>query len=269
MKKNYFAPLTPRGLSNISPPPPWHYAGDFLVIDFWAKPDAVAAVLPAELKPDTKADGHAQAYFIDWQFTGEHDEFLDPARYQYREFFILVDALFDGKPVAFCPYIFVDNDAAVARGWTQGFPKRLGQVFQTRTFAADGVACPKVAAGGRFGASASTSGQRIARGTVTLEKPVTDAAALGSRPTLNMRHFPRLAKGQWERPAVHELVESIMDNFKVADAWMGKGELTLPECENEELSALAPVRCGNGYRMSVSYDVTDLKTLVDHSAPAA
>jgi acetoacetate decarboxylase len=266
MKSNFFVPLTSRGLSTISPPPPWHYAGDFLVIDFWASPDAVAALLPAELQADVKAEGHAQAYFIDWQFTGEHDELLNPARYQYREFFILVDALFDGKPVAYCPYIFVDNDAAMARGWAQGFPKRLGSVFQTRTFNAKGPAATKLAAGSRFGASASTDGQRIAKGIVTLEKLVTDPAALGSRPTVNMRHFPRLAAGQWERPAVHELVESVMDNFTVADAWMGKGELTLPECENEEISDLAPVRCGNGYRMCVSYSVTDLKSLVDHSA---
>lgn len=265
MKSRFFAPLTPRGLSSISPSPPWHYAGDFLVIDFWARPEAVTSLLPEELQADAKAEGHAQAYFIDWQFTGEHDEFLNPARYQYREFFILVDASFNGKPVAYCPYIFVDNDAAVARGWAQGFPKRLGSVFQTRLFAASGPASPKLVPGGRFGASASTSGQRIAHGIVTLEKAVTDLAALASRPTINMRHFPRLAAGQWERPAVHELVESVMDNFTVADAWMGKGELTLPECEGEELSDLAPVRCGNGYRMSVSYDVTDLKTLVDHS----
>jgi acetoacetate decarboxylase len=57
-----------------------------------------------------------------------------------------------------------------------------------------------------------------------------------------------------------------MDNFTVANAWSGKGELTLPECENEEISDLAPMRTGNGYRMSVSYSVTDLKTLVDHSS---
>lgn len=35
---------------------------------------------------------------------------------------MLVEALFEGKPVNYCPYIFVDNDAAIARGWAQGFP---------------------------------------------------------------------------------------------------------------------------------------------------
>ena len=104
MKSNFFLPITPRGLSTIAPPPPWHYSGDFLVIDFWSDPKAAAAVLPKELEPDYKAEGHAQAYFVDWQFSGENDEFLDPARYQYREFFILVDALYQGKPVSFCPH---------------------------------------------------------------------------------------------------------------------------------------------------------------------
>ena len=67
---------------------------------------------------------------------------VHPARYQYREFFILVEAFYEGKPVSYCPYIFVDNDAAMARGWTQGYPKRLGQVFQTRYYAATGKAGP-------------------------------------------------------------------------------------------------------------------------------
>lgn len=265
MKNGFFVPITPRGLSTIAPSPPWHYAGDFLVIDFWAQPKAVEALLPDGLTPDIKAEGHAQAYFIDWQFTGEHEELLDPARYQYREFFILVDALYEGEPVAFCPYIFVDNDSAMARGSAQGFPKRHGSIFQTRTFAVKGIASAPITTGTKFGASASTAGQRVARGLVTLDRPVTDLAALGSRPTINLRHFPRLAAGQWEKPAVHELVKSVMDNFTVAEPWVGAGHLELPECEGEELSDLAPVRCGNGYRMSVSYSVTDLKTLIDSS----
>lgn len=74
-----------------------------------------------------------------WYYSAD---FLDPACYQYREFFRLVDAQFEGKPIAYCPYIFVDNDAALARGWTQGYPKRIGQVFQTRYYAATGKAGP-------------------------------------------------------------------------------------------------------------------------------
>ena len=127
--KGFNYPLTPKGKSTLNPPPPWYYSSDFLNIEFWAQPAAVASLLPNGLEPDPAANGHCNALFYDWQFSGANDEYLDPARYQYREFFILVDALFEGRSISYCPYIFVDNDAALARGWTQGYPKRLGQVF--------------------------------------------------------------------------------------------------------------------------------------------
>jgi acetoacetate decarboxylase len=263
MNKPYTTPLVPRGLSSIAPPPPWHYSGDFVIVEFWADPAAVASVLPEGLTVDPTSQGHATAIFVDWQFTGENDELLDPARYQYREFFLLVDALHEGKPVAFCPYIFVDNDSALMRGLIQGFPKRLGSVFQTRSFAAPSLAAAQVAPGARFAASASTAGKRIARGEVKLMEPLTDLSklSLAGRPVINMRHFPRLAAGEHENPAVHELVVSITDNVKLADVWVGEGQLTLPVAEGEEVSDLAPVRVGAGYRLSMSYTVTDLKTL--------
>jgi len=143
-------PLTPKGQSTLNPPPPWYYSADYLDIEFWADPSAVAAVLPAGLDPDPSANGRCAALFYDWQFSGDNEEYLDPARYQYREFFILVDALFEDRPIAYCPYIFVDNDAALARGWTQGYPKRIGQVFQTRYHAATGKAGPALAPGSKF-----------------------------------------------------------------------------------------------------------------------
>ena len=54
--------------------------------------------------------------FLDWQFTAQDDEYLEPARYQYREAFILVDAMYRDVPVLWCPYIYLDKDAALARG---------------------------------------------------------------------------------------------------------------------------------------------------------
>lgn len=33
---------------------------------------------------------------------------------------------------AYCPYIYVDNDSAMARGWIQGYPKKLAAVHQSR-----------------------------------------------------------------------------------------------------------------------------------------
>jgi Acetoacetate decarboxylase (ADC) len=114
--KGFNYPLTPKGKSTLNPPPPWYYSSDFIDVEFWAQPAAVASLLPNGLEPDPAANGHCNALFYDWQFSGANEEYLDPARYQYREFFILVDALFEGRSVSYCPYIFVDNDAALARG---------------------------------------------------------------------------------------------------------------------------------------------------------
>ena len=45
--RGYSLPLSPGGTASLVPAPPWHYVGDFLVIEYWAEPAAVAAVLPA------------------------------------------------------------------------------------------------------------------------------------------------------------------------------------------------------------------------------
>jgi Acetoacetate decarboxylase (ADC) len=262
MLKGFHYPLTPKGKSTLNPPPPWYYSSDFLSIEFWSDPAAVAAILPPGLDPDREANGHGNALFYDWQFTGANEEFLDPARYQYREFFLLLDALFEGKPVAYCPYIFVDNDAAIARGWTQGYPKRLGQVFQTRYYAATGKAGPALAPGAKFAGSLTSAGHSLAHALVTLREPLNDPAALKQRPVVNLLHTPRLSAAN-RKPAVHELVENVPHDIKVEQAWIGDGLLTLPVADGEEMSDLAPVRCGRGLRASMAYIVDDLKTLKD------
>ena len=58
---------------------------------------------------------------------------------------------------------------------------------------------------------------------------------------------------------------SITDNLTVADAWVGEGELNIPDAQGEELHALAPSRIVSGFRYSLAYSVTDLKILEDHT----
>ena len=261
MLKGYTVPLSPRGIANLATKPPWHYAGTVIAVEFWTDPTAAAATLPESLTQDPETNGHGTALFIDWQFNGSRDEYLDPLRSQYREFFVLLDARWQDTPVSWCPYIYVDNDHAMARGWTQGFPKKLGLVAQTRTFAGPNQAAPALAAGGKFGATASTAGLRLANAQITLEQEVTDAHALIGRPTVNLRHFPNLAAGEQDKPAVHELVMSIYDNQTVTGAWAGSSQLDFPDAPGEELHDLAPVRTGTGARFTLSYSVTDLRTL--------
>ena len=62
--RGYSLPLSPHGGASIIPSPPWHYVGDFLVIEFWADPDAVAAVLPSRLTPFADDPGRCAALFV-------------------------------------------------------------------------------------------------------------------------------------------------------------------------------------------------------------
>ena len=265
MLKGFSVPLTPQGGSPLASLPPWHYSSDCIAIEYWADPAAIAALLPFGITPDKQARGRAFFWFLDWQFTGSNDELTDPARYQYREAFVLVEAVFDGAPVNYCPFIFVDNDAALARGWAQGFPKKLGAVYQTRTFAALSAAAAPLAKGSRFGASLAAHGERLATARIQLEEKIGNPASVFNRPTVMRRYFPRLTAGQQERPAVDELTMSLTDDLAIVDVWAGSAELQIPEVAGEDMHVLAPLRIGRGYRLGMAYSVTDLRVLKTHA----
>ncbi|MFI7604300.1 acetoacetate decarboxylase family protein [Micromonospora sp. NPDC049366] len=258
--KGYTLPLSARGVANLAGRPPWHYVGDAVGAEFWTSPAAAAASLPTGLDPDPNSPGHGYGVFIDWQFNGGTDDYLDPPYSQYSEFLVLLDAHWRGTPVAWCPFIWVDNDSSLARGWVQGFPKKLGAIKQTRAFAAESLAGPVVGKGGRFAAVLSASGRRLAETTVTLDRTADRLPAL-TRPIVNLRHFPQLAAGQHDHPPVHELTMSVLTSLRFADTWVGTGDLRFLPAPREELADLAPQRVGVGFRGSLSYTVNDLRIL--------
>jgi hypothetical protein len=265
MLRGYSVPRSPEGRSSLVPAPPWHYVGDFLVIEYWAAPEATEAVLPLGLEPHPDP-GRCAALFVDWQSCSESQEELDdPARSQYREFFVVVNALLEGEPVTTCPYIWVDRDFALARGWVQGFPKKLGSIHMTRHFPIRSPASPDVAAGARFAGTLAAGDRRLAFGAVTLARESDEGPTHNDPPLVNVRHFPRLAAGRHDEPAVHELVRARSRDRVVSPIWEGTGELELYPAPNEELAALAPVRTGKGFRFTFAYTVDDLETVRDYA----
>ena len=143
--RGYSVPLTPEGRSSLVPYPPWHYVGAFLVIDYWADPEKAVAFLPEGIEPHADP-GRCAFVAADWQSCSESgDELVDPSRSQYKEVFVVVNGLLDGEEVTVCSYIWVDRDFALARGWIQGFPKKLGSIWITRSFGLGGPADPGMA----------------------------------------------------------------------------------------------------------------------------
>jgi acetoacetate decarboxylase len=236
MLKGFMVPRSALGQASLDPPPPWHYSGDVIAVEFWADPAVTASLLPQGLSADPKTNGQA---------------------------FVLIDAQLGSRQVTHCPFIYVDNDAAIARGWAQGFPKKLGSIFQTRTYAAPSLAAAPVQAGGKFAAALSAHGQRLAEARVTLREAVADPFTVFNRPTALVRYFPRLVKGQYDEPAVNELTVSITDNLKLVDMWRGEGQLSFPQASGEELHTLGPVEVGAGFRYGLSYSVSDLEVVKD------
>jgi acetoacetate decarboxylase len=261
MPKAFSVPITPQGKSALATLPPWHYSSDCIAIEYWTDPGAITALLPPGLTPDEKSGGRAFFWFLDWQFTGSNDELTDPARYQYREAFVLVEAMFEGTPINYCPYIFVDNDAAIARGWAQGFPKKLGSIYQTRSFSAPSAAAAPLAKGSRFGASVAAHGERLATARIQLEQKLENPATVFNRPTTMRRYFPQLTAGKHEIPAVDELTMSLTDDLAIVNMWAGSAELRIPEVQGEDMHLIAPLRVGRGYRLGMAYSVTDLRIL--------
>jgi acetoacetate decarboxylase len=259
--QGYTVPRTPAGEASLVPPPPWHYVGDFLVIDFWADPDAARSLLPEGMDPHPDP-GRCAAVFADWQSCSEHgDELLDPVRSHYREFYLVVNALLDGEEVTTCPFIWVDQDFAMARGWIQGFPKKLGEVWVTRTYSLQCRAAPGIAPGSQFGATCSARGRQIAQSRVTLSQPSPGGSIHTNPPIVNVRHFPRLAAGHHDDPQVHELVRTVSRDRAVSEIWEGDAELELFAAPGEEHTLLAPIRINRGYRFTFAYTIDDLKTV--------
>jgi acetoacetate decarboxylase len=266
--RGYSLPLSPGGSASLVPAPPWHYVGDFLLIEYWADPDAVAAVLPEGLEPYAEDPGRAAALFVDWQSsTTGGGELLDPIRSQYREFFIVVNATLDGELVTSCPYIWVDKPFALVRGLIQGFPKKLGSIWMTRTFGLAGPADPGLRSGAAFAGTLAASDRRLAQGTVTLEG-LSERGPTHNDPRLvNVRHFPKLEAGSHDAPAVHELVGAVSRDRSISDIWEGAATLELFAAPGEEHAALAPLRMGRGFRFSFAYTVDDLETLRELRRP--
>jgi hypothetical protein len=261
MLRGYSLPQTPGGRSSLAPSPPWHYAGNCLAIEFEADASAVAVLLPAPLQP---AGGRCCAYFIEWQFsTDDGDEILDPVLSQYKETIFLVSGLYRGEEIAFCPFIWVDQDVSLMRGLIQGWPKQIGSTWITRAYEVAGKASSRHAAGGRFGASLAAKDRRLADARVTLREAAQALPRPSFAAAVNVRLFPSLSAGLHDLPAVRELVRLKSRDVQVGPIMKGEARLDVHDHPRLELAMLRPRSTGAGYRFSFALTVDDLEVLAD------
>ena len=240
--RGFTLPRTPEGRSSLVAPPPWHFSGDLLCIEFRTAPEVASAFLPAALAKGERL-GHGAAVFADWQSTSDSGEELgDPIRSQFKEFYVLLACEVDGVPAARCAFMWVDKAFALARGWLQGLPKKHGSIWMSRPIAI-GRAGPRLEPGARFAGSLAANDRRLAEASLVLSGRADAVPSLHALPLVNTRLFPAWGEST---TAVEETVVS-SSGTEVGEMWRGDAELSLLPAPADELSGLGPLEVGDGY----------------------
>ncbi len=238
-------PRTPEGRASIVPSPPWHYSGDVLTIEYRTDPANVEALLPSGVGLAAEDPGAVAIIWADWQSCSDSgEELLDPVRSQYKEAFVVVRCSHHGEIFSRCVYIWVDKDFALARGWYQGYPKKLGQIWMTRPVTV-GKAGPRIGAGGRFGATLAANDRRLAEVTLTLTGESDTGGFVNALPMLHSRWMPNIDPSQ---PAsLDELVTMRSQDVELGPVYTGEATVTLHDAPADELASLEPVEMIAGY----------------------
>jgi acetoacetate decarboxylase len=252
--KGYTLPLSPKGMAPVIDPPPWYYGGDVMHLSFKADEGRVRKLIPAplELGPNP---GEGAVWFVEWvSCSGSRPDlaFMNPERSYYKECIILLKCEYQGIPGYFVPYIWVDNDFTLVRGFVQGFPKKLARVFITKLHHLTPIVGGK-REGARMKGICEAHAERIVEGSMVFKRQAKPSEAPPVRFYL-LRHFPDIEDPA--RPAVLELTASIVTDARVADVWVGDGDVRFMESPFEEVADLGRVEAKEAFYFSMGITIT-------------
>jgi acetoacetate decarboxylase len=237
--RGFLPPYTPGGGSALVPDLPWYYSGNLLTVEYRTDVERVRALLSPELELAAEDPGAVALIWADWQSCSESGaELLDPLRSQYLEAFFVVRCQFQGVTYSRCELIWVTTDFAVGRGWFQGYPKKLGTMAVTRAFN-HGTATPRVGPGGKFGASLTAYGHRLASAVVTLREPAETAGFVNGHPMVHHRLMPSITG---DGMSLSQIVTMAGVDADLGQAWVGDATVELMDSPWDQPARLLPVR---------------------------
>jgi hypothetical protein len=239
LHQSFTPPFTRTGRSALVPPPPWHYAGWLLNVGFEFDPATAQGLVPAAAG---RPVGQGCVHFADWQACTEGgEELLDPVLAQYRETIVVLELQRpDGSRCVYCPAIWVDQDISLLRGLLQGWPKKLGSTWLTRSLPIEHPAAAPLRAGTRLGATLAVKDRRLIEARATLTGAAGPALGFLALPTLGAVGWPDLRTP--ERLPTPHLVRPDIRN-RIDGGWHeATAELNLLPHPKEEISELRGVR---------------------------
>jgi hypothetical protein len=160
----------------------------------------------------------------------------------------VVRCAFRGEVFSRCVYIWVDTDFAVARGLHQGYPKKLGSIHMTRPHPYGPA--PRLAPGGRFGASLAASDRRLAEAVVTLTGESESNGFVNAHPMAHNRFVRAI-----DAPGTLRLDEIVATGSASAEGGpsfaASVDHFALFDSPTEELDRLQPDELIGGYYRQV------------------
>jgi acetoacetate decarboxylase len=240
LMNSYFHFLTPSGKSSVVQGPPYHYGADFITIYFRSDPEKLQYFLPDPLKV---LDGSAIAYVSDFVCTVSENDlnapYEDPAQATYHEAAVGVRCTYKGNPGIYYPFMWVDRDWSLVRGWSLGYSKKLADdIHMTRLY----KYIPKVSyygPGAKLSGYCSRHGSRILSVSLEITRKGTPQDLMSSPSVYALRYFPVNAEGQNK---INELVEIQKGNSQLGEEiWYGKGEVHFFDSRNEEVIKIDPI----------------------------
>ena len=232
-------PYSKSGRSALVPSGPWSYGMDAIAVH--ASFEGVEGLLPDIMK----SDGEGYVYFADIISHSPNFPELNfeaPGLVQYREFAIFLKVEYNGENYAYCPFMYVDNDVSLLRGFVAGFPKKLAVIDITRDH--------PLLKQRKFGGVAMRGGYNLAKLVVEPEEKV-DANPLDSFGSWMLYRFA-------EPMGVRDFVE-IVPEVTYSKIERGSGELELYGGINDELPRVKEIL--GGYRFSALLKIREIKKL--------
>lgn len=252
--QGFMPPRSPQGRASVVPAPPWRYSGEVLTLEYRTSPGAVAAWLPEGVQPSEDDPDAVALIWADWQSCGaDGAELLDPVRSQYKECFVVVRCRHEAETYSRCLLIWVDKDFALARGWFQGYPKKLGSIWMTRPISV-GTAGPRLGPGGTFGATLAANDRLLAHARFTIEGESETGGSVNALPMLHSRLMPAIDPAAGD--ALDELVTMRSADVDLGTCYTGGFELTLHDAPADELTSLPVVEPIAGYWRQVGATFT-------------
>ncbi len=237
---SYFHFITPSGRSSVVGAPPYHYGADFISIYFKAEPDKLQCFLPEPLKV---VDGAGVAYVSDFVCTVSENDlnapYEDPAQATYHEAAVGVRCTYNGNPGIFYPFMWVDRDWSLVRGWSLGYAKKLADdIHMTRLH----KYIPKVqyyAPGTKLSGYCARHGSRILSISLDITRKGVSQDLMSAPSVYALRYFPANMEGQ---KRINELVEIQKGNSQLGEEmWYGSGQVQFFDSPNEEIAKIGSV----------------------------